>query len=131
MGLHLIQQAWEWISYVKYLLRSSFIASQMWHGHLVHLTSQYLIAFMWGYRIYRAFLTKGRTTKEVKAHIGGEFAAAEVLCSIIKVVLHVFKKAQILKESLFLCSIFHVKTPKCIEHCTCENKFIFFFIFNK
>jgi len=62
---------------------------------------------MWGYRINRVFLTKERTTKEVKAHIREEIAAAEVLGSIIKVVLHVLKKAQILKERFFLRSIFH------------------------
>jgi hypothetical protein len=61
---------------------------------------------MWGYRTKSAFLTKGRTTKEAKAHFREEIAAAEVLCNIIKVVLHVFKKAQILKERLFLRSIF-------------------------
>jgi hypothetical protein len=61
---------------------------------------------MWGYHINRAFLTKGRITKEVEAHIGEEIAAAEVLGSIT-IVLHVFKKAQMLKERLFLRSIFH------------------------
>jgi hypothetical protein len=62
---------------------------------------------MWGYHINRAFLTKERITKEVEAHTGEEIAAAEVLGSITKVVLHVFKKAQMLKERLFLRSIFH------------------------
>jgi hypothetical protein len=62
---------------------------------------------MWGYRINRAFLTKEHTTKEVKAHIREEITAVEVLGSIIKV-LHVLKKAQILKERFFLRSIFHI-----------------------
>jgi hypothetical protein len=62
---------------------------------------------MWGYRINRAFLTKGRTAKEVKAHIREEIATAEVLGSIIKVVMRVFMKSQILKERLFLRSMFH------------------------
>ena len=99
------------------MLRSSFIASQMWHGHLVHLTSSYQIAFMWGYNINIAFLTKERTTKEVEAYIREEIAAAEVLCYIIKVVLHVLKKAQILKERFFFYAPYSkYKTPKCIEH---------------
>jgi hypothetical protein len=84
----------------------------MWNGHLVHPTSRYVIAFMRGYSINRVFLTSGRTTKEVMAHIREEIAVAELLCNTITVVLHVFKKAQILKERLILRSILHLQNSK-------------------
>jgi hypothetical protein len=67
---------------------------------------------MWVYNINRAFLTSGRNTKEVMAHIREEISAAELLLSTITVVLLMFKTAQSLKERLILRSMFHIQNSE-------------------